>query len=112
MVRMAAVAALSAAGGSVRLRYATRAKTCNTAKTRTDAKCSDVTTALKPTTGTEAASRVPKMIYEAKRGVNMGPRSCPRFCSGWLPILFGLSGRVPLSGFSRLIGAALVLNKR
>lgn len=62
MLRMAAVAAFSAAGGSVLFRYATSAKTWRTPKTRKEAKCSDVITALKPTTGTEAASRVPKMI--------------------------------------------------
>ena len=34
--------------------------------TRKEAKCSDVITALKPTTGTSAARRVPRITYETK----------------------------------------------
>lgn len=35
--------------------------------TKNDAKCSDVRTALKPTTGTNAASNVPKTIWTKQK---------------------------------------------
>jgi hypothetical protein len=78
MLRMAAVAAFSAAGGSVLFRYATRANTWRTPKTRKEAKCSDVITALKPTTGTEAASRVPNMICRKDVSVSSYHRTLKR----------------------------------
>ena len=34
--------------------------------TRKEAKCSEVITALKPTTGTSAARRVPRITYKTK----------------------------------------------
>lgn len=54
-----------------RIHYVSHKHTCNTLTireklTRKEAKCSDVITALNPTTGTNAASNVPKTTCSRK----------------------------------------------